>query len=863
MLKNDPHVFTGMRRDTSISKQQPQYLYDARNIRFTAKTGDTLMSMTNEKGPKKETTFAGYYLGHCVINNYLVVFTKNISTGEDNIYRRNIEDGKTLLLYRGDLGFNINYPIDTLGYYELENLQKVYWIDGKNQPRVINIKKPELLDLVETSGPNKGLYKQNKSYEDAFPTNNSFDFIKNLQLKETIEVSKGAASGLFPAGVIQYCITYSNLYDSETNIAETTPLYSITFADRGGNGEESIPTSFKIKVNNVDKNFEYLHIYSILRTSLNGTPQVKLVDKIYIKNLAEDKNSVEFIDSNTGSIVDSNYLLYVGGEDIRPNCFAQKDNTAFFGNYVEYRKSIKASLGEHFNKLKINNYQDGLIINTPEGNDGIINLSTDYRGINLIGEGNQIGSVSEYINYLQSTAVEGKALSSSFTRDDIGYTLSPTNYLRGNEFYRLGLQFQHVTGKWSEPVWIGDVKTADVHPVLINTVTGEDTNLQVATLSVPELVANLSLNASLKTALSNNKYIKVRSIVTFPNEIESNILCQGVLAPTVYSESAREEGTPTNQSSWFIRPFIVDPTDVPNDNEPILIRTGDTVNSGTDDPTEGPTEEPTEEPTIEPTVDPSVTDTPIIPETPYSAKSKGIFSYTIDDDSYYDSSTLNDFINALNVLDIKANSITRQTVSGSAGHFEDYFNNELFVGAGANVVFKHGEILSDMLQRSGELEYSPTNDWTKLNQISYHRLSNAVLIGQSLQRSTKSAYGFFYVDQSVLTLHSPDVLYNDNFSLIKWGADNYNINIVGKAYYSMNIGGINLQTSSPAAVSKGGGFKKIKTTSSGQNGSRGLCAALVYEDTLMDTIDGEGSYPYDYFTGAGSRTASDTVLYMV
>jgi hypothetical protein len=41
----------------------------------------------------------------------------------------------------------------------------------------------------------------------------SFDFIPTLQLNDSIHVKKIAdSSGLFPAGVVQYAVTYYNKY---------------------------------------------------------------------------------------------------------------------------------------------------------------------------------------------------------------------------------------------------------------------------------------------------------------------------------------------------------------------------------------------------------------------------------------------------------------------------------------------------------------------------------------------------------------------------------------------------------------------------------------------------------------------------
>ena len=47
------HIFVGLQQDTSVSKQAPEYLIDAHNIRITARNGETLLSITNEKGPKE------------------------------------------------------------------------------------------------------------------------------------------------------------------------------------------------------------------------------------------------------------------------------------------------------------------------------------------------------------------------------------------------------------------------------------------------------------------------------------------------------------------------------------------------------------------------------------------------------------------------------------------------------------------------------------------------------------------------------------------------------------------------------------------------------------------------------------------
>ena len=93
-MKQDFHVFQGMRQDNHPIRQESKYLWEAHNIRFTARDNNTLLSMTNERGPKNTgIEIIGSYVGHCVVGDYLVVFTAStlvnvgITVKENLIYR--------------------------------------------------------------------------------------------------------------------------------------------------------------------------------------------------------------------------------------------------------------------------------------------------------------------------------------------------------------------------------------------------------------------------------------------------------------------------------------------------------------------------------------------------------------------------------------------------------------------------------------------------------------------------------------------------------------------------------------------------------------------------------------------------------
>ena len=301
----------GMSKDLTVAKATSDYVYDAYNIRFTVRDEkNTLMSMTNEKGNKKVTLakeMDGTYIGHCVVNNYITVFTHDTA---DRIYRIDINDnditGDATLLYEGNLGFDFNYPIETLGVYEKYDVIKTYWTDGLNQPRVINI-------MADSAGY----------------TDTSFDFVQTLKGNETVSITKNLkTSGSFHSGVIQYALTYYNKYGQESNIFYISDIQYLSLYERGAAADTSVNCSFTIKIDNIDTDFDYVRIYSIQRTSLDTTPSVKNVVDLPISS-----KSLEYTDTGTnGSVLSSTDLLYVGGHPISAKTMTSKDNTLFFGN---------------------------------------------------------------------------------------------------------------------------------------------------------------------------------------------------------------------------------------------------------------------------------------------------------------------------------------------------------------------------------------------------------------------------------------------------------------------------------------------------------------------------------------------------
>ena len=280
----------GMQRDLSASAFNSEYSYENKNVRVMPTDENTLLSIVNEKGTKPITiegigeTIEGTVIGQAVIDNELILFTTKESI--DRIYKIWYEEdkfkGEQLYpnidlseeeLLKTSLGFDSKYPIETTSFYENDSIKKVYWTDGKNQPRVINI-------------------TATKEVRDSW-NSNSFNFVPTLKLKETVNITRNiVANGVFAPGVIQYAFTYFNKYGQESNIFYTSPLYYISYNNRGAGPEDRVSNSFDIIMSNVDTSFDYLRIYSIHRTSINSTPVVNRVADIAVSD------TIKYTDSN-------------------------------------------------------------------------------------------------------------------------------------------------------------------------------------------------------------------------------------------------------------------------------------------------------------------------------------------------------------------------------------------------------------------------------------------------------------------------------------------------------------------------------------------------------------------------------------
>lgn len=665
----EQHLFKGMQRDLTRSKFSPEFAFDAMNIRLTAREDNTLLSVTNEKGTKEIPLYTsgnpaiieGTIVGHNVLNNYITLFTTD---GVDRIYRLEYKGTyfEVLVLYdNSKLGFSTDNPIESLGVFENDSIQKVYWVDGKNQPRVINIAAPD--DIRDSW------------------SSSSFDFVQELSLQEEVIIKRNElSSGLFAPGTIQYAFTYYNKYGQESNIFYTSTLNYISSSERGSSPENRVSNSFDITINNVDTRFEYIRIYSIHRTSIDATPIVLKVIDLPV-NQKSRITSVNYTDNGTsGTAIDPTELLYIGGESIIAGTMTQKDNTLFLGNITLDRSSIPEEI------------KNSLTISTSPIITSTL-LKSSLREVRE--ESNFRDGYYKYTNFLSSGNTAG---------------------FKSGEHYRLGVQFQHKTGKWSEPIFIGDYRIDEsIRPDLTTTE-------EISSLFIPQV--EYSLSSEISNQLIGLGYKKARAVVVFPSLQEKRILVQGMLCPTVFNFESRNNNTPFSQSSWFLRPFL--PWDV-------------------------------------------------------------------------------------NTNDSK-------------------MDNNQNMDKGAWVEFRHHYGLINGANRGAEI------------QNITHKLDTLYSLGSVNNADNYS--DLFMVDQSILTMHSPDIEFDSGIQSLDYA--NLQMRIVGAINFTASIGDIDIQTSSPVVhPTKATGFvhKTLGITDSSDLAARSLVSGLFYKDWLIDD-DKNNQYGY-------------------
>ena len=624
MNKRETHIVTGMTRDMSAGRFDNKFVVDARNIRITATRGNsTLLSVTNEKGTGRLAVngeIKGVIIGHAVLNKTLVLFTtEHVSTGTsglDRIYRLDFSDdfssASASLLFEGDLNFYYKNPLETLPYYETDSIQKVYWVDGRNQPRMIDI-------------------QRGRQYNP-----DVFNFNRKIGNNHTMKVEKCNTGGEFPAGTVQYCFNYFNKFGQETNLVDVSPMYYLCPQENGLPADGMDISSFVITIDGIDPHYEYVRIYSIVRTSENAKPVVRIVGDYNISTLVQIENqdvlstsvqvnlsNLYLLDTDTnertlladlypeqGSNIDiplkpSEYLydstngkMYClwrinHGGQLEPYkqdfIRVSKYNIWVIEESLPYPYKLVAGDISTSNAKAITAVDNGIVGSVIDasallfvgGQDIIAGTLTSKSNTLFLGNIKQsipnIGTLPTGAGKTVAQSARGTASPCVFDGAGIKKEATPSgvvidrtssdasyyNYLYDNnkssydkksfkarENYRLGFIAQYNTGQWSEVVWIDDLDET-MTPSLTMFYTTRTSKEWGRNYKKPGFEATLP--ESVVNALLSNGFIRVAPVACYPEDADKKVPFQGLLAGTVYNVMDRNTNSPFVQADWRFR----------------------------------------------------------------------------------------------------------------------------------------------------------------------------------------------------------------------------------------------------------------------------------------------------------------------
>jgi len=579
------HSYNGMVKDISKTLYPNQFYFEGRNIRILSTDTQSTGSITNEKGnsliltipiphieytinsisyeyngeiisvpytintniqPRNEienqyfisnnnyrTSGTQIIIGHCLVRDNFILFTTD-NEGFDCIWKVNDTTYELTLLYMRNLGFNSQYPIQALNNYENEIIDKIYWVDGNNQMRFINIyhseENQDLENLMDLSLNNINMV-------------GTFD----LDQPEIIDINSG---GIHTSGMIQYAYNLYKLNGSQTKISPLTELIPLTKGDNNGGGEinEIVGAVPVIKIDNIDNNYTGLKLYAIKYTSYNQLPSISLILDRDISSV----NTITYYDD--GNIIQSISLeefLFLGSDIIIPKHINTKKNIMFLANYKEKNFDINTYNGDTSIDLRAYSFKPNmtstLIYNSLEENDlgtivssepaypittstinGITEVPFKHSAININYDqynrqynNNIVGGEGAYIKY---RIVRNVIDDETFTDED-----AEGKFLKDNEIYRLSIQFYNKYGQNSLPKWIADFK---------NIIVSNQSNLNNFFASVEITLKPLFYiwlnddnnfldeNGQFDEALKPVGYRLLRAERTI---LDRTILCQGLL----------------------------------------------------------------------------------------------------------------------------------------------------------------------------------------------------------------------------------------------------------------------------------------------------------------------------------------------
>lgn len=446
------------------------------------------------------------------------------SATRDIIYRVDISDtGSTATcsrLFLGNLGLDVNHPIESVTYFEAENIQKIYWLDGQHSLRFMNFMR----------SPMAGYQGDGDTEYTGFDSNSS------ISSHPDVTIEKDNSGNARQNGVIQYFITLYNKYGQESGIAWVSSLIYLSPIDRGGSPEETNNNRVILRVTDLDTSYTNFRVYSVFRSSLNGEQVAYIVDDGIVP--ASNGEEVVIIDDASHlEVIDASSILFKGSVSAIAGTLAHKDQTLFLGNLSRVKiddSALKTAIqGTMFGK-----YVNDTFTQVPF-EDGTTWES--FRvGFHHSPKGVQAGIMSDV-----TTDIECPDTGDLYPYESqLSLQSNEISSFKGGEKYRFALVFFTKTGEASRAYWIGD-KVNPLYPQFYTSGGKQKIRRVYAYCRVPRSVFNAAKECG---------YESMQLMMAEASYADRSIKAQGLLNPTMFNVWERYNNGVYTVPSWITRP---------------------------------------------------------------------------------------------------------------------------------------------------------------------------------------------------------------------------------------------------------------------------------------------------------------------
>ena len=477
----------GLVSDITYSLPQGDTYYDALDLRLYSKSGLTEGSLMTFPGtapvanlPDRNTEI----IGSIPVKDAVVLFAVNIADGTSSIFKLD-KSGYLDTLYTdlhstSKLSFSVDHRIHGASRRDNEFSEKVYWTDGINTVRHMNI------------------------YEDVSAKEATYFNLNPEYVPCQIDITKSSSGGDLDPGMVQYFVRYFNKYNSQTSVAGwSNEIYLTKYTDsgpfslKGTDSEESSNSSVIVEVNGIDQSFTHTEVYRIHYTAINTQPAIRLIGRFenlfptmsIIDNGMNDIDemtveefnamvvsdmTIETLEAHKGILMFGNIetSLFDIDVDCRAYSFANDGTT---GQSVLHHTSDSM-----YGNLTINSDLTWTIENGPSGGDlasipqdhDCINPSTDmYAMVNNWASGQSSiqmwkdsgatvhGGLGPVVSYEVKVGIERYISDDGVPVTGNNEGVEKINYKthKRGEVYRYGMVFYNKYGAKSNVKWIADI----------------------------------------------------------------------------------------------------------------------------------------------------------------------------------------------------------------------------------------------------------------------------------------------------------------------------------------------------------------------------------------------------------------------